>query len=71
MTAALESLESAPKCLSPFPPFADYAFRSNCHTGALVGGRTHYRRRAVEGVHVNTTPTSSEHRRNERGSENQ
>ncbi|HEY6596286.1 MAG TPA: hypothetical protein VI011_19610 [Asanoa sp.] len=22
--------------LSPFPPIADYAFLSNCHTGALV-----------------------------------
>ena len=21
---------------SPFPPIADYAFLSNCHTGALV-----------------------------------
>ena len=24
---------------SPFPPIADYAFLSNCHTGALVGAR--------------------------------
>ncbi len=23
---------------SPFPPIADYAFLSNCHTGALVAG---------------------------------
>jgi hypothetical protein len=23
--------------LSPFPKIADYAFVSNCHTGALVG----------------------------------
>src|SRR5262245_17842947 len=36
MTAALESLESARKGPSPFPPIADYAFLSNCHTGALV-----------------------------------
>ena len=24
---------------SPFPPIAEYAFLSNCHTGALIGGR--------------------------------
>jgi GH15 family glucan-1,4-alpha-glucosidase len=27
----------APSRLSPFPKIADYAFLSNCHTGALVG----------------------------------
>jgi GH15 family glucan-1,4-alpha-glucosidase len=34
-----ESLHAAPQSAaapSPFPPIADYAFLSNCHTGALV-----------------------------------
>lgn len=31
--AAVEQSAAAP---SPFPPIADYAFLSNCHTGALV-----------------------------------
>jgi GH15 family glucan-1,4-alpha-glucosidase len=26
----------SPPAPSPFPPIADYAFLSNCHTGALV-----------------------------------
>jgi GH15 family glucan-1,4-alpha-glucosidase len=29
--------EQSAAALSPFPPIADYAFLSNCHTGALVG----------------------------------
>jgi len=41
MTAVTEShpADSAPQSAaapSPFPPIADYAFLSNCHTGALV-----------------------------------
>src|SRR5581483_39433 len=32
-TAKREQSAAAP---SPFPPIADYAFLSNCHTGALV-----------------------------------
>lgn len=27
---------SAPTARSPFPPIADYAFLSDCHTGALI-----------------------------------
>jgi alpha,alpha-trehalase len=37
--AAKEALERAPQSAaapSPFPPIADYAFLSDCHTGALV-----------------------------------
>jgi GH15 family glucan-1,4-alpha-glucosidase len=33
--AAVKAPQSA-AALSPFPPIADYAFLSNCHTGALV-----------------------------------
>ncbi len=33
MTADTLQSAAAP---SPFPPIADYAFLSNCHTGALV-----------------------------------
>jgi GH15 family glucan-1,4-alpha-glucosidase len=36
MTALLKEAISLPE-LSPFPKIADYAFLSNCHTGALVG----------------------------------
>jgi len=32
----LNGLVSSTTALSPFPPIADYAFLSNCHTGALV-----------------------------------
>ena len=32
---AEETVQSA-AAPSPFPPIADYAFLSNCHTGALV-----------------------------------
>jgi GH15 family glucan-1,4-alpha-glucosidase len=35
-TAAKESQEQSAAAPSPFPPIADYAFLSNCHTGALV-----------------------------------
>jgi len=31
-----KSLEQSAAAPSPFPPIADYAFLSNCHTGALV-----------------------------------
>ena len=34
--AAKESQERSAAAPSPFPPIADYAFLSNCHTGALV-----------------------------------
>jgi len=34
--AAKESQEQSAAAPSPFPPIADYAFLSNCHTGALV-----------------------------------
>jgi hypothetical protein len=34
MEGPAEQSAAAP---SPFPPIADYAFLSNCHTGALVG----------------------------------
>jgi GH15 family glucan-1,4-alpha-glucosidase len=34
--AAMEPPEQSAAALSPFPPIADYAFLSNCHTGALV-----------------------------------
>jgi GH15 family glucan-1,4-alpha-glucosidase len=39
MTALADSAEAAAvkiAALSPFPPIADYAFVSNCHTGALI-----------------------------------
>jgi alpha,alpha-trehalase len=39
MTAESKTQPSAPQSAaapSPFPPIADYAFLSNCHTGALV-----------------------------------
>ena len=36
MTAVLKEPTTHPR-LSPFPKIADYAFVSNCHTGALVG----------------------------------
>ena len=39
MTHVTDAAESAPQSAaapSPFPPIADYAFLSNCHTGALV-----------------------------------
>jgi GH15 family glucan-1,4-alpha-glucosidase len=36
MTAVLKERTVHPE-LSPFPKIADYAFLSNCHTGALVG----------------------------------
>jgi alpha,alpha-trehalase len=36
MTAVLKEPVTHPE-LSPFPKIADYAFLSNCHTGALVG----------------------------------
>src|SRR3989475_9707397 len=35
-TAAKEPQEQSAAAPSPFPPIADYAFLSNCHTGALV-----------------------------------
>ena len=35
-TAAPESAPQSAAAPSPFPPIADYAFLSNCHTGALV-----------------------------------
>src|SRR5499433_2825767 len=34
--AAKESQKQSAAAPSPFPPIADYAFLSNCHTGALV-----------------------------------
>jgi GH15 family glucan-1,4-alpha-glucosidase len=34
--AAAESSRQSAAAPSPFPPIADYAFLSNCHTGALV-----------------------------------
>jgi GH15 family glucan-1,4-alpha-glucosidase len=37
MTAVLKEPVTHPE-LSPFPKIDDYAFLSNCHTGALVGG---------------------------------
>ena len=36
MTAAEEKPSPSLMPLSPFPPIADYAFLSDCHTGALV-----------------------------------
>jgi alpha,alpha-trehalase len=35
-TAAKQPVEQSAAAPSPFPPIADYAFLSNCHTGALV-----------------------------------
>jgi alpha,alpha-trehalase len=35
-TAAPEAVPQSAAAPSPFPPIADYAFLSNCHTGALV-----------------------------------
>jgi alpha,alpha-trehalase len=35
-TVAEESMAQSAAMPSPFPPIADYAFLSNCHTGALV-----------------------------------
>ena len=35
-TAARESAPQSAAAPSPFPPIADYAFLSNCHTGALI-----------------------------------
>jgi GH15 family glucan-1,4-alpha-glucosidase len=37
MTATLQKPVQQQAGLSPFPKIADYAFLSNCHTGALVG----------------------------------
>ena len=34
--AAKEPQERSAAAPSPFPPIADFAFLSNCHTGALV-----------------------------------
>jgi alpha,alpha-trehalase len=34
--ATLERAEQSAAAPSPFPPIADYAFVSNCHTGALI-----------------------------------
>jgi GH15 family glucan-1,4-alpha-glucosidase len=34
--AATETMPQSAAAPSPFPPIADYAFLSNCHTGALV-----------------------------------
>ena len=34
--ATVQSTEQSAAAPSPFPPIADYAFLSNCHTGALV-----------------------------------
>jgi alpha,alpha-trehalase len=34
--AAREDKEQSAAAPSPFPPIADYAFLSNCHTGALI-----------------------------------
>ena len=36
MTAAKPTMPQSAAAPSPFPPIADYAFLSNCHTGALV-----------------------------------
>jgi len=36
MTAAEPTMPQSAAAPSPFPPIADYAFLSNCHTGALV-----------------------------------
>ncbi len=36
MTAAKPTTPQSAAAPSPFPPIADYAFLSNCHTGALV-----------------------------------
>src|SRR3954468_10041823 len=38
MTSAIETsdLPQSAAAPSPFPPIADYAFLSNCHTGALI-----------------------------------
>ena len=36
MTAAQEKSSPSLAPLSPFPPIADYAFLSDCHTAALV-----------------------------------
>jgi hypothetical protein len=41
MTSADTATERQPQSAaapSPFPPIADYAFLSNCHTGAGAGG---------------------------------
>jgi len=35
-TSSPEPREQSAAAPSPFPPIADYAFLSNCHTGALV-----------------------------------
>ncbi|HEY6380060.1 MAG TPA: glycoside hydrolase family 15 protein [Candidatus Dormibacteraeota bacterium] len=35
-TVSQQPREQSAAALSPFPPIADYAFLSNCHTGALV-----------------------------------
>ena len=37
-TAAPQAAPQSAAAPSPFPPIADYAFLSNCHTGALVAG---------------------------------
>ena len=34
--AQRQATEQSAAAPSPFPPIADYAFLSNCHTGALV-----------------------------------
>ena len=35
-SATTESMPQSAAAPSPFPPIADYAFLSDCHTGALV-----------------------------------
>ena len=34
--APRQATEQSAAAPSPFPPIADYAFLSNCHTGALI-----------------------------------
>ena len=36
MSATSETMPQSAAAPSPFPPIADYAFLSNCHTSALV-----------------------------------
>ena len=42
--AAPPPREQSAAMSSPFPPIENYAFLSNCHTGALVGQSTRFTR---------------------------
>ena len=48
MNATTEAAPQSAAAPSPFPPIADYAFLSDCHTGALVAPDVSRRSLAIE-----------------------